>query len=126
MAMAGSIAPSLPAGATGPDQFLVSPPSLNFGSLAIGTKSPAQVVNITNVSGASTVLSVSGGGAPGPFSDYQNCVGATLAPGASCQFTYFFTPSATGKASATSSGKVNGQSFSIALRGTGTASETAR
>jgi tryptophan synthase beta subunit len=112
---------SPPAGAVGSPQLLISPTVLQFGSLAIGTKSPNQVVNVTNVSDVSTVVAMAGGGfASGPFSDFQNCEDVTLAPGASCQITYFFTPAATGAATATSSGTLNGQNFTIKVSGTGT------
>jgi hypothetical protein len=123
LAVGAVAALSAPAFAVGSPQLLISPTTLQFGSLAIGTQSPNQVVNVTNVSGASAVVAMAGGGfSSGPFSDFQNCEGVTLAPGASCQITYFFTPATTGKATATSSGTINGQNFSIKVSGKGTPS----
>ncbi len=114
---------SPPAGAVGSHQLLISPTTLQFGNLAIGTQSPNQVVNVTNVWGASSVVAMAGGGfSSGPFSDFQNCEGVTLAPGASCQITYFFTPATTAKAAATSTGTINGQNFTIKVSGKGTTS----
>ncbi|HSZ35639.1 MAG TPA: choice-of-anchor D domain-containing protein, partial [Acidimicrobiales bacterium] len=100
-------------------QFVISPTSLDFGSEPIGTQSPPQVVNITNVSGSSAIISAAGGGVGAPFSGYQNCESVTLAPGKSCQFTYFFDPTATGPASGSTFGAVNGQNFSLTFTGVG-------
>ena len=100
-------------------QFLTTPTGLDFGEVQTGTTSPQQVTNITNV-GTSPVVMSGAGGAPGaPFNGAQNCQGVTLAPGASCQMFFTFTPTDLGPASGTSSGTWNGQAFSISLTGTG-------
>jgi hypothetical protein len=60
------------------------------------------------------------GGAPGaPFNGVQNCQGNTLAPGASCEMLFSFSPTGPGPASGTSNGAWNGVPFSISLSGTG-------
>ena len=59
----------------------------------------------------------------GGFAVTQNCQGVTLAPGASCQMSYTFTPTSGGSPTATSSGTWNGQSYTIELHGTGVGSQ---
>ena len=61
------------------------------------------------------------GGAPSDpsFTVVQNCEGATLAPNASCAFTYVFAPLTDGAHSATTTFTVNSQSSgTITLTGT--------
>jgi hypothetical protein len=81
-------------------------------------------VTITNASGANQTLTAVAGGAPfdsANFTGVQNCVGVTLAPGASCAFTYTFTPTALGPLTTTTNFSINGQaSGTITLNGTGT------
>jgi hypothetical protein len=76
----------------------VSPVSVDFGLVKLGNIVSIPVT-ITNVS-AQTLTSFAGGGIGPPFGDFQNCAGG-VAPGASCQFTYNFTPTALGPASGT-------------------------
>lgn len=95
----------------------VTPLSLDFGPVGVGLTSDSQVVVITNVS-SYTLPTFAGGGVSPPFHvSGSGCVG--LAPGASCQFNYSFSPTATGTFSATSTVYVGGESFSVALQGTG-------
>jgi hypothetical protein len=98
--------------------FRISPTSFDFGDVAIGTMSAAQTVSITN-EGASSVVMSGAGGAAGAFGGVQNCQGITLAPGASCQMFYAFTPGALGPVSGSTSGSWNGQPFSFAFKGVG-------
>ncbi|CAN5178231.1 hypothetical protein BH09ACT6_BH09ACT6_12080 [soil metagenome] len=104
---------------TGIDRFLVSPKALDFGEIALGLSSSAQTISVTNVSGSSAVVEMSGGGG-WEFGGVQNCQGVTLAAGGSCQIFYTFTPSAAGIRTATPSGTINGQPFSLTLKGIGT------
>ncbi len=91
--------------------FTIAPTSLTFPATAVGDTSAGQDVVVTNRSSTSQTLTVAGG-APGDpnFTGVQDCQGVTLAPGASCVFTYAFVPQAVGAHSATTSFTVNGQS----------------
>jgi hypothetical protein len=82
--------------------LVVTPPAVDFGSLALGTPSaPASLVlrNAGNV--AVTVASVSvAGDAAGDFTLVTSCRGVSLAPGATCSSTVIATPSAIGSRTA--------------------------
>jgi hypothetical protein len=79
---------------TGTRMFF-SPISLDFGPVGIGSTSLVQTVTITNT--GSVPLANFAGGAPGvPFNATQNCAGG-VAPGASCQFFFTFTPLESGR-----------------------------
>jgi hypothetical protein len=95
-----------------------SPRELDFGPVPIGQTSPQQVVTIRNTS--PTTLTNFAGGAPfdTQFGASQNCA-AGVAPGASCQYFFTFSPTATGTLSTTSNSTNNAGAFVIALRGTG-------
>ena len=95
----------------------VNPLSLDFGSVYSGTTSATQIVTIRNT-GPTTLTNFAGGGVYPPFSASQNCAGG-VAPGASCQYFFTFTPTATGTFSTTSNSSTNAGPFSIALHGTG-------
>jgi hypothetical protein len=99
-------------------QFLITPTSLAFGRVKVGTTSPQQTISITNESNKSVVMSGAGGGA-GVFGGAQNCQGQTLAPGASCLMFYAFTPTATGFVSGSTNGSWNGQAFDFKFTGIG-------
>jgi hypothetical protein len=87
----------------------------------VGTTSPQQVVTITNVGTAPVEMSGVGGAPGAPFSGTQICQGITLAPGASCQMFFRFSPTEPGPASANSVGSWNGIPFNISLTGAGIA-----
>jgi hypothetical protein len=97
---------------------LVTPLSLDFGPVGIGTTSHTLAVTITNQSFLSTITSWAGGGVGSPFSAAQNCAGG-VPPGDNCQFFYTFSPDASGVFSTTSNVTNSFGSFSIAMRGTG-------
>ena len=99
--------------------LLVTPNGFDFGAVVVGTTSPQQVTNITNVGSSPVTMSGAGGAPGGDFNAVQNCQGNTLNPGESCQMFFTFAPSANGPAMATSSGTWNGQPFNIGLYGTG-------
>lgn len=104
---------------------LVTPLSLDFGPVGVGTTSASLAVTISNQSILSTITNWAGGGVGAPFSASQNCAGGVPA-GDSCQFFYRFSPAETGVFSTTSNVTNSVGSFSIALRGTGVgASQTA-
>jgi len=79
----------------------VSPLSLPFGKVAVGTSSEPQKITLTNTgSGALTInqIYISGKNA-GDFIQTSNC-GASVASGESCAISAIFTPTAAGKRSA--------------------------
>jgi uncharacterized cupredoxin-like copper-binding protein len=110
---------------TGIPAFTIAPATVNFPATAVGDSSAGIDVTITNASGANQTLTAVAGGAPfdsANFTGVQNCVGVTLAPGASCAFTYTFTPTTTGPLTTTTNFSINGQaSGTITLTGTGMA-----
>lgn len=100
--------------------FTVTPSILEFPDTYMGDSSSI-TVSVTNVSGAARTPTFAGG-APidaANFGGSQDCAGATLAPGASCTFTYTFTPQATGPVASSTTIQVDGEAFGISLRGTG-------
>ncbi len=103
--------------------FLISPLSFDFGEIALGTTSPEQSVTVMNVSDSPLALSLAGGAA-GVFGGFQNCQGVTLAPSATCQITYAFTPTALGPVDETTSLEVNGQAARFAFRGIGVGAQS--
>ena len=75
------------------------PTSLNFGTVAIGTTSPAKTVTLTNV--GATAISIAGiavtGINAGDFAQTQiHTCGSSLAAGASCSISITFKPTASG------------------------------
>ena len=100
-------------------RFHFSPAGIEFGEIQVGTTSATRVVTVTNIGPAPTVFDGAGGAPGAPFNAEQDCQGNTIAAGASCQYSFTFTPTTTGVVTGTSSGTINGQSFSIPLSGTG-------
>jgi hypothetical protein len=102
----------------------ITPTSLDFGSVNVGTTSPEQTVTLANTGNASLdVTALSAAAAPFARTATGTCAGTlpiTLAAGASCTLTYTYTPAATGAANqtltVTSSGTGSG---TIALAGNG-------
>jgi len=77
---------------TGPAVAL-SPTSLTFSSLLVGSTSPSQAVTLTNTGGAA--LAITGVTVGGDFSQTNSC-GTSLAAAASCTINVSFKPSAGG------------------------------
>jgi hypothetical protein len=98
--------------------FRFTPASVNFGNIPGGATSK-HWVTIKNISGSPQLMSGAGGGVAAPFGGSQSCEGLTLQPNKSCKTDYTFAPTASGFASADSTGKWNGQTFNISLSGTG-------
>jgi Abnormal spindle-like microcephaly-assoc'd, ASPM-SPD-2-Hydin/Beta-propeller repeat len=79
----------------------VTPTSLNFGNVNVGTTSPAQVVTLTNNSATSVALAsiaIVPGSPAASATDYaitsaSTCAAGTLAAGASCTVSVTFDPS---------------------------------
>src|SRR6266508_1327779 len=99
-------------------KFRISPTRFDFGDVQVGTTSPDQKATVTNIGLGPVTVNGAGGGA-GDFGGVQNCQGRTLAVGESCTFSYAFTPSATGPATGSTSGTLNGQPFAFDFRGIG-------
>jgi hypothetical protein len=78
----------------------LSPASLNFGGVEVGTKSAPQTVTATNEGKTSiTFTSVGpGGNNYKEFSVSGNCTRGAIAPGASCEMSVTFDPTKTGAA----------------------------
>jgi uncharacterized repeat protein (TIGR01451 family) len=100
----------------------VTPGSLAFGTVPIGTISGPQNVTVTN-SGTSG-LSVTGATISGPFAiAADGCSGGSaIAPGGSCQIGVQFAPASTGPASGTLIIKSDGGTATVALSGSGSPS----
>lgn len=88
---------------TGSSTLGIAPATVTFADTVVGTTSTGMDVTITNLSADSQTLTVVGGDPLDGthFSGAQNCDGATLAPGASCAFTYTFHPTSVGLHSTT-------------------------
>jgi hypothetical protein len=73
--------------------LLVSPTSLTFGNQSVGTISPAQVVSVTNLGGATvTIAGISIGSG---FAETNNCGSALVAHGV-CSISVTFSPTGAG------------------------------
>ena len=100
----------------------LSPTSLNFGSVAVGTTSPATIVTLTNVGTTSlTISSIAITGTNSGNFGQSNTCGTSLAVSASCTISVKFRPTATGARSAAISITDNaaGSPQNVALSGTG-------
>jgi hypothetical protein len=84
--------------ATGVPISLVSPASINFGDVAIGAASAVQTVTVQNTLSTTLTLGSLSLPAGSPFAvlPSSTCLGASLAPGASCTVNLTVTPSTTG------------------------------
>jgi len=87
----------------------LSPTSLSFGAVSVGTKTAAKTVKLTNKGATSlsiSSISISGTN-PGDFSQTNNC-GTAVAAGASCTISVSFKPTAKGARTASVSVSDNG------------------
>lgn len=100
----------------------ISPTSLNFGTVEVGTKSASLPVSVTNVGTSSVTFNSTGfsGSDPADFKQTNNCA-PSIAGGATCTINVTFTPGATGARSATLSIYDGGGASpqSVTLSGTG-------
>jgi hypothetical protein len=117
-AVAGVVA-TMANGSGDPPLFLITPTSLDFGYVPVGSAAKTQEITIKNVSGVPQTMSGAGGGA-GVFGGAQNCQGTTLAKGKSCHMFYAFSPTSTGTVNGSTNGTWNGQEFDLSFTGTGT------
>ena len=102
---------------------VVSPTSLNFGTVAVGNTSSEQIVTVTNLNSITvTVTSIAfAGTAAGDYLISSNTCGATIAGGANCSVGVEFKPTTTGKRAAKLNVKNNGggSPATTSLTGTG-------
>jgi len=98
----------------------LTPPSLAFGTLLVGTTSPPQALTLHNT--GTGVLNIASIAASGDFAQTNTC-GATLAALASCVINVTFTPTAPGARSGavTVTSNAPGSPHASTLSGTGTA-----
>ena len=84
-----------------PGSFTVSPTSIAFGGIAVGSASDARIVTVTNIGqGLLPIEAVRLDGArPGQFTRYNGCK-LTLRAGESCRVTVYFVPKLQGPLSA--------------------------
>ena len=124
-ALLAAAAFAAPAAATGPAVTL-SPASLTFPSQDVGTTSAAQTITATN-SGDQNLF-FNNVATTGNTLDFtigtDDCIGTTLAPGASCSISVTFSPSVTGTRTAnvvyTDNAANSPQSVPLTGTGTGT------
>jgi hypothetical protein len=90
--------------------IVVSPTSLNFGTVAVGNTSSQQNVTVTNLNSITVTFTgfVFAGVAAGDYLISSNTCGATIAGGASCSVGVQFKPTTTGKRNAKLNVKNNG------------------
>lgn len=101
-------------------QVTISATNLSFPATYVGATTELQVV-LTNT-GTAAVTPALAGGAPVDSTNFgvsQNCGGVSLAPGATCAFTYRFRPQTPGTKSSSTSITVDGVSHAISMSGEG-------
>ena len=97
----------------------VSPTSLNFGNVVVGTTSPAQTVTLTNSgNGALSITSI----VPGTNYGQTNTCGSSLGAGLNCTVSVTFTPGASGtlNGTLTITDNANNSPQTVSLTGVGT------
>ena len=99
----------------------LTPNSLNFGNVTVGTASAPQVMTLTNPGPGPITLT--GAFATAPFTFNSNCANTLLA-NASCQFTTIFSPTAAQPYSGLLTINTTGGSVSGGLSGNGVAAAT--
>jgi hypothetical protein len=100
----------------------LTPQTINFGSVLVGSKSAAMTSTLTNSGVVSLIISKLdlSGANPSEYAETNNCVG-TFAPGDTCTITATFTPSTTGtqSASITITDNTSAGSSTLNLTGSG-------
>jgi hypothetical protein len=104
--------------AAGAPAVTLSPTSLNFGSVVVGTTSA--VKNVTLLNSGSAPLTISGFTVTGPFAQTNTCA-ATVAPRQKCTISVTFSPTKTGVATGavTITDNASNSPQSVSLTGTG-------
>ena len=103
----------------------VSPGTLAFGAVTLGTTAPAKSLTVTNTGGAAASGVAIANSNPGEFPVSGNTCGTSLAAGTSCTLNVAYTPGAAGADNATLTvSYAGGSNLAVALTGTGTAGAT--
>ena len=112
-----SVTVTVTTGTSGPVAS-VSPSSLNFGSVAVGSTSPPQTVTLKNTGTAT--LNLTSIAASGDYAQSNVC-GSSLSPGGSCTISVTFTPTAAGTrtGSLSISDNAPGSPQTVSLTGSG-------
>jgi FG-GAP-like repeat/Abnormal spindle-like microcephaly-assoc'd, ASPM-SPD-2-Hydin/Bacterial Ig-like domain (group 3)/FG-GAP repeat len=102
-----------------PPTVTVTPASLTFAALAVGSSSDAQTVTLTNT--GQVPVSVTSIAASGDFSGTNTC-GSSVGVGANCTISVIFTPTDSGSRTGTLAitDNAGGSPQTVALTGTGT------
>ena len=100
----------------------LSPSSINFGSIEVGTTSSALQVTLQNSS--ASAVSITSVNVSAPFALVSNACGGSIAAGNACQLTVTFTPAQSGPATGALTLVTAGGTQSVALTGTGAAPPT--
>jgi phosphoesterase family protein/centrosomal CEP192-like protein len=95
----------------------ISPTSLNFGNVGVGTTSAAQSLALKNGTGSAASVNISITGTNASYFSESNGCGSSLAAGASCTISVKFTPGTAIAAVATLNTGISG--VTAALAGTG-------
>jgi hypothetical protein len=107
----------------------IAPPTVDFGRVTWGTRSPARTVTLTSSGTASLIVTAVelAGANPGDFAVSDGCGGKSLRPEASCDIGVYFIPTATGPRQATLNlaDNANGKPKQVTLVGTGIGTATA-
>ena len=101
---------------TGVTALSVSPSSLSFGNIDIGSSSVAQTVTLTNYTNAAIALTSIG--ITGDYADTTNC-GSNIAALGSCSISVIFTPTTTGARAGTLTITSGVSVVTVALTGNG-------
>jgi hypothetical protein len=108
----------------GPLTVSVSPSSLNFGQVAVGSVSSVQTVTVTNAGSSSVTLNAAAitGSSTFALAGPGTCPTGSLAPGASCNYGIQFSPTSATAEAATLDINDNaaGNPQLVSLNGTGT------
>ncbi len=98
----------------------VSPLSLNFGPVGVGTTSQVLTATITNQSLIQSVTNFSLGSVGAPFNMTEDCT-PSLGPNSACHLSFTFSPTSTGTFSAGINNSDSEGPYSIYLYGSGIA-----
>ena len=102
----------------------VTPTTLTFGSVTVGTTSASKSVTVSN-SGTGAATDMAYPPAPAGYTKGGTCSGATLAAGSSCEITFTFSPTSTGQNNAQFIISGGGKTTTVNLTGSGAAAATA-
>jgi hypothetical protein len=109
--------------AIAPGSLLITPSTLDFGDVPLGTTSAAQSTTLTNISGVAVPITFVSGALPGGEfvgGTITNNCGATLAAGASCVLsTYAFSPTSMGAQTGSVTETVNLFQHPLVVKGNG-------